>query len=86
MILPTQEERKNVIIIICNLYVWSVWKVIFLWAAGSMGDFKVCINHCISAIASGWTGSWWIDDTCFSNIDRGGDHCISGQCNKSIVK
>ena len=51
-----------------------------------MGDFKVLINHCISATDSGGAGVWRIDYTGIPNIDRGRDYCVDNQCDKSIKR
>ena len=51
-----------------------------------MGNFKVCINDCISAADSGGFGAGWIDDTGFPDFDCGWNYCIDYQYNKSIKK
>lgn len=65
--------RENVIIIIYNLYDLGVWKTIFLWNQGCLGNFKVSIIDCAVAGDPDRVGYWRPNIHSFSYFDCGLD-------------
>ena len=66
------RRRKNVIVIICNLYDLVCWKIFYIWIKSILGNYEITLYSYFLSGDIDWYGYRWTDVHCFSIVD----HCL----------
>ena len=64
-----QKEKKNVIVIIYNLYNLVCWKNFYIWIKSVLGNYETTLYSYFLSGDIDWYGYRWTDVHCFSIID-----------------
>ena len=64
------RRRKNVIVIICNLYDLVCWKIFYIWIKSILGNYEITLYSYFLSGDIDWYGYRWTDVHCFSIIDH----------------
>ncbi|MFR3422195.1 MAG: hypothetical protein ACLTTO_00015 [Lachnospiraceae bacterium] len=65
-----QKEKKNVIVIICNLYDLVCWKIFCFWVKSILGNYETTLYSYFLSGDIDWYGYRWTDVHCFSIVDH----------------
>ena len=64
------RRRKNVIVIICNLYDLVCWKIFYIWIKSILGNYEITLYSYFLSGDIDWYGYRWTDVHCFPIIDH----------------
>ena len=64
------RRRKNVIVIICNLYDLVCWKIFYIWIKSILGNYEITLYSYFLPGYIDRYGCRWTDVHCFSIIDH----------------
>ena len=64
------RRRKNVIVIICNLYDLVCWKIFYIWIKSILGNYEITLYSYFLSGDIDWYGYRWTDVHCFSIVDH----------------
>ena len=64
------RRRKNVIVIICNLYELVCWKIFYIWIKSILGNYEITLYSYFLSGDIDRYGYRWTDVHCFSIIDH----------------
>ena len=65
-----QKEKKNVIVIICNLYDLVCWKIFYIWIKSILGNYEITLHSYFVSSDINWNGGRWINVYSISTIDH----------------
>ena len=63
------RRRKNVIVIIYNLYDLVCWKIFCFWVESILGNYETTLHGYFLPSDIDWYGCRWTDVHCFSIVD-----------------
>ena len=64
------RRRKNVIVIICNLYDLVCWKIFYIWIKSILGNYETTLHSYFLPGDIDWHGCRWTDVHCISIVDH----------------
>ena len=64
------RRRKNVIVIICNLYDLVCWKIFYIWIKSILGNYEITLYSYFLPGYIDRYGCRWTDVHCSSIIDH----------------
>ena len=64
------RRRKNVIVIICNLYDLICWKIFYIWIKSILGNYEITLYSYFLPGYIDRYGCRWTDVHCSSIIDH----------------
>ena len=64
------RRRKNIIVIICNLYDLVCWKIFYIWIKSILGNYEITLYSYFLSGDIDWYGYRWTDVHCFSIVDH----------------
>lgn len=64
------RRRKNVIVIICNLYDLVCWKIFYIWIKSILGNYEITLYSYFLPGDIDRYGCRWTDVHCFSIVDH----------------